>query len=320
MRPEHRRLAVILLALLALLSLLLFVAVPGKGLWHTVLLDASHGPIFAAVTLLLLLMRAPEVRDSVPAQAMAFGVAVALGGLIEILQTLGHRPGSWFDVMTDAIGAATGLALWHLVRRRGLAPSSTVRDAWLGWPLAVLLAGVAAIAWPPLQAARAYAWRAVEFPTIAEFQGPRVPEFVEVQGETAGIVELPAPWARGAGDRALRITYRDGQPRSVQIVEPAADWRGYSSVVMDITNPGDAELRLTFRIFDAAHDMDDRDRFNLPVAIPPRTRSTVRVALAAVEASPQSRRMDMARVADVMLFGQPGDGAGEFYVSRLWLE
>jgi len=317
MHSLERRHVVILLALLALL---LFVTVPGKGLWHEVLLDASHGPIFAAITLLLLLMRPPEARDSVQTQAMVFGAAVALGGLIEVLQTLGNRPGSWFDVMTDTIGAATGLALWHLVRRRGLATARNVRDAWLGWPLAVLLAGVAAIAWPPLQAARAYAWRAAEFPTIAEFQGPRVPEFVEVEGETAGIVELPAPWARGAGDRALRITYRDGQPRSVQIVEPAADWRGYSSVVVDITNPGDAELRLTFRIFDAAHDMDYRDRFNLPVAIPPRTRSTVRVALAAVEASPQSRRMDMARVADVMLFGQPGDGAGEFYVSRLWLE
>jgi hypothetical protein len=43
-------------------------------------------------------------------------------------------------------------------------------------------------------------------------------------------------------------------------------------------------------------------------------------ALPAVEAAPQSRRTDMARVADVMLFGQPDGGAGEFYVSRLWLE
>jgi len=320
MRPEHRRLALILLALLALLSLLLFVTVPGKGLWHKALLDASHGPIFAAITLLLLLMRPPEARDSVQAQALAFGTAVALGGLIEILQTLGNRPGSWFDVTTDAIGAATGLALWHLVRRRRTAPSSSVRGAWPGWPLAVLLAGVGAIAWPPLQAARAYAGRAAEFPTIADFQGPRVPAFVESEGESAGIVELPAPWALAAGERALRITYRDGQPRSVQVVEPASDWRGHSTVAVDITNPGDAELRLTFRIFDAAHNMDHRDRFNLPVAIPPRTRSTVRVTLAAVESSPQSRRMDMARIADVMLFGQRGDGAGEFYVSRLWLE
>jgi hypothetical protein len=30
--------------------------------------------------------------------------------------------------------------------------------------------------------------------------------------------------------------------------------------------------------------------------------------------------MDLSRISDVMLFGQPDDVAGEFYVSRLWLE
>ena len=47
---------------------------------------------------------------------------------------------------------------------------------------------------------------------------------------------------------------------------------------------------------------------------------TVRVALDSVETAPQSRRMDLPRIADVMLFGQPADGAGEFYLSRLSLE
>lgn len=320
MSPEDRRHAVILLALAALLSLLLFVTVPGKGLWHKVLLDASHGPIFAVTAVLLLGLWPPAARSGLAAQSTAFLGAVALGGMIEILQTLGHRPGSWFDVMTDVAGAAAGLGLWWLLCRGAAGAPAPAGRGRRAWAAAIALAGVAVVAWPPLQAAKAYAWRAAEFPIIADFQGPRVAEFVESEGESAEIVEIPGPWTHGAGERALRVTYRDGQPRSVQVVEPAADWRGYSTVAVDITNPGDAELRLTFRIFDAAHDMDYRDRFNLPVTIPPRTRTTVRVALATVEASPQSRRMDMARVADVMLFGQPDDGAGEFYVSRLWLE
>ena len=194
MRPMARRHAVILLALLALLSLLRIATVPGKGLWHTVLLDASHGPIFAAVAVLLLGLWPPTLRSSLAAQATAFLGAVALGGLIEVLQTLGHRPGSWSDLMTDAIGAATGLALWHLLRSRGTTQSSTMRAALPRWPLAVLLAGVTAMAWPPLQAAKAYAWRAAEFPTIADFRGRRVAEFVECEGESAEIVELPGPW------------------------------------------------------------------------------------------------------------------------------
>jgi hypothetical protein len=176
------------------------------------------------------------------------------------------------------------------------------------------------VAWPPLRAAQAYARRAVTFPVIADFQSARGLVFVETQGSSAAVVELPAPWSLRPGERALRIAYDKGGPRAVQVVEPSGDWRGYSRVAVDLTNPGDSELRLTLRIFDATHDMDYRDRFNLPVAVPPRARTTVRVTLAAVETAPASRRMDMARVADVMLFGQPRDGAGEFYVSRLWLE
>lgn len=320
MSPRARQRAAILLVLPALLSLLLFVTIPGEGLWHKVLLDATHGPIFATIAVLLLSLQPAHARDSTRSQAIAFAGAVALGGLIEILQTLGHRPGSWFDLMTDAAGAATGLALWRLHRAWKAPTASTGGRAGPAWALAVALAGITIVAWPPLQAAQAYARRAAEFPVIADFGSASDPSFVETQGSSAAVVELPAPWAQSQGESALRIAYRDGGPRAVQIVEPSGDWSAYSTVAVDLTNPGDSELRLTFRIFDASHDMDYRDRFNLPVAVPPRTRTTVRVALAAVEAAPASRRMDLGHVADVMLFGQPGDGSGEFYVSRLWLE
>ena len=320
MNPVPRQRAAILLALPALLSLLLFANIPGDGMWRNVLLDASHGPIFAAIAVLLLLLQPEQVRDSCRAQVTAFVAAVALGGLIEILQTLGHRPGSWFDLMTDAVGAATGLALWRwqrAVRSHGRSRDGRAAQAWA---LAFALAGIAIVAWPPLQAAQAYARRAAAFPVIVDFESARSLAFVETQGSSAAVVELPAPWSQRPGERALRIAYVNGGARAVQVVEPSRDWRGYSGVAVDLTNPGDSQLRLTFRIFDAAHDMDYRDRFNLPVAVPPRTRTTVRVALAAVEAAPASRRMDLGRVADVMLFGQRNDGAGEFYVSRLWLE
>ena len=308
----------IVAAVAALLSLLLFVTVPGDGLWHKVLLDAAHGPIFAAVAVLLMLLQPPAVRPRRKAYVTAFLAALGLGIMIEILQSFAGRPGSLFDVMTDAAGILTGLASWAV-----LAGAPADRRTWTlqsSWPVAIALAGATVIAWEPLQAARAYADRAVSFPTIAQFRGSLDLAFIEPQGASAEIVELPDRWSRTAGERALRITYADRQPRAVQVVEPSSDWRGYSAVAVDITNPGESELRLTFRIFDAAHRMDYRDRFNLPIAIPGRTRATVRVTLDAVETAPRSRRMDLSRIADVMLFGQPADGAGEFYLSRLSLE
>jgi hypothetical protein len=295
-----------------LLSLLLFVEVPGHGLWHRALLDSTHGPVFAAVAILLLLMRAPEARTRRSAYVAAFVAALVLGILIEFVQSLGGRPGSVFDVMTDAAGAAAGLALWSLFQRQ---------CADRVWPaIAIALAGITFVAWPPLQAARAYAHRAVVFPTIVDFRGPEGLHFVTTEGSTAWIAALPAPWAQGADERALCIRYDEQHVAAMRILEPQADWRGYSIVAVDITNPAERDLELTFRVFDADHDGNHADRLNLPLVIPPQTRTTIRVALAAVESAPQGRSMDLARIADVMLFGRESQPPAKFYLSRIWLE
>ena len=284
------------------------------------MLNSVHGPIFAAVAVLLLLLWAPAARSRPSAYWTAFLAAVAFGGVIEFLQSFQGRPPSWFDMMTDTAGASAGLALWALLdRRRSLAfRPGHPEGPWL--PIAIALAGIIFVAWPPLQAARAYAHRHAVFPSIAEFRGPQDLAFVTTSGTAVDIVPLPAPWAQGPDDRALRIAYDDKHSPSVQVVEPTRDWRGYSLVAVDLTNSSPNELTLTFRILDAAHDWSHEDRLNLPLRIPPNTRTTVRVALSAVEAAPEHRRMDLARIANVMLFGGETALPGEVYVSRIWLE
>jgi hypothetical protein len=294
------------------LSLLLFFEVPGDGLWHRALLDSAHGPIFAAVAVLLLMMRTPESRTRRSAYVIAFVAALMLGVLIEVVQSVGGRPGSVFDVMTDAAGAASGLALWSLLQRQ---PGGHAGPA-----IAIAMAGITFVAWPPLQTARAYAHRAAVFPTIVDFRGPEGLRFVTTEGSRAWIAPLPAPWTQETDERALLIRYDEQHVAAMRVLEPQADWRGYSIVAVNITNPAQRDLELTFRVFDAAHDGNHTDRLNLPLVIPPQTRTTVRVALAAVESAPQGRSMDLARIADVMLFGRLGQLPAELYLSRIWLE
>ena len=317
------RAAAALITIAALLSLLLFVSVPGQGLWYNVSLNASHGPIFAIVAVLVLLLHEPAQRSTTVAYVNAFFVAVGLGILIEILQTVGHRPGQPFDVMTDAAGAAAGLGLWALLAGRcepAARPFPRQRGGRSWWPLAVALTGITVVAWPPLHAARAYAERAAQFPTIAQFREPRDLAFVTTDGAGVAIVDLPAPWARRAGERALRLGFDAGHAPAVQVVEPSPDWRGYSVIAADLPNPTDDEVGLTLRIHDATHDWSHEDRLNLPVVLAPRTRTAIRVALSQVQGAPASRPMDLGRIANVMLFGRPAERAGEIYVSRLWLE
>ncbi len=313
--------------ILSLLSLLLFVRIPSSKEWVRVLLDASHGPIFAGVAVLVgfLLARGRRRRDppewpnwTVYLQSLA--ISVALGVLIEFLQGFQGRPPSLFDVMTDTAGALVGLSVWSLASRpeASKARASARRDS--GLVIALGLAGAAFVLWWPIQVATAYAHRAAVFPAIADFSNPRGLDFVTTDGLGAAIADLPAPWSAHAGERALEIRYDPGHPPAVQVVEPQGDWRGFSVLAVDLTNPSPAELSLVLRILDATHDWSHEDRLNLPVSIAPGTRTTLRVALPVIERAPASRRMDLTRIANVMLYGRPPTASGSLYVSRIWLE
>ena len=312
----------------ALLSLPFVIHLPSDKAWLRVCLDGSHGPIFAAVAVIIavwLRARANERGVAVAWPAWAISVqallaTVAVGIAIEYLEGLQNRPPSAFDVMTDTAGAAAGLALW-LLWTRPRPDGGTTRDREVRWTLvAIALAGITFVAWRPMQAAVAYAQRMVQFPVLAQFERERDLFFVTPDGAATGLAELPAPWSQRAGERALRLAFDAAHPPAVQLVEPSPDWRGYSVVAADLTNPGDTEIRLVFRILDASHDWTHADRFNLPLVLPPRTRTTVRVALDAVESAPATRRMDLARITNLMLFGRDNAAAGELYVARIWLE
>ncbi len=314
-------------AVLALLTSLFVINLPSGKAWQRVSLDASHGPIFAAVAVVLGMWLASRVRDRDAAPwpdwarcGQAFALAVLIGIVVEFFQSLQARPPSLFDVLTDAAGAAAGLAAWSLFARPGTGRRGA-RDRSDEWAVtAIALAGLAFIAWRPVHAAVAYAGRAASFPVIAKFQGPRDLYFVSTGGRTAEVVDMPTPWAQRGGERALWLAWDAQDAPAVQNLEPNGDWRGYSVVALDLTNSSASELQLTLRIFDATHDGSPEDRLNLPLVIAPRTRTVMRVAMSAVESAPAGRPMDLSRVANVMLFGRKGEVPGELYLSRLWLE
>jgi uncharacterized protein YfiM (DUF2279 family) len=318
--------AVLVAGILGLLSLLLFIRIPSGNEWLRVSLDASHGPIFAVVAMLVASLLA---RRNAPARACAWpdwslyfkalAISIALGALIEFLQGFEGRPPSFFDVMTDTAGAVVGLALWTLATKPIGEPRAAVGPS--PWPVIALgLAGLVFVLWRPLHVAIAYAHRAAAFPAIADFSSARGLDFVTTDGLGVKVADIPAPWAHTPGERALQIRYDPQHPPAVQIVEPQGDWRAFNVVAVDLTNTGPSELELVLRILDATHDWSHEDRFNLPLVVPPRSRTTVRVALPTVEAAPAARRMDMARIANVMLFGRPPAASGALYVSRIWLE
>ena len=307
------------LLLIALLLAAVFVlTLPRTSYWQRALQDAGHGAVFAGIAVVLLAMRSPRAMSAYRPfrdYGFAFAIAVALGIGTELLQHyLPHRQVSIGDALHDAAGAAFGLAMVALQERRATAGAPLRLAAVIG------LAALAILVWEPLRCARAYAERFGAFPTLAPMGAMADAQFVAGRDARLSHAPVPAQW-RASGDApALRLEFEPGARPALELAEAAPDWRGHSVLALDVTNPAGQPARFILRVLDRHHDWSHEDRLNLPVTIPPNTRTTVRVSLVALAEAPARRDMDLSAIADVMLFATGPLPGREFYVSRVWLE
>lgn len=316
-------------ALALVVVLLAAVLLPGLSqatLWRRVLQDAGHGPVFAGIAIVLLLGRAPRPGATFRSGSQyrdAFLLALALGVLTELVQAwMPNRQVSPLDVMHDAAGAMAGLSLLWWWERGRLARSDATRVRAAAAPMAWLMAVVAItlLAWQPLQAVRAYAVRHAALPTLLPLGAFAEQRFALAHQAELGHASLPDGFQRPGDAESLRLRFAAGARPGLQVFEPVPDWRGHDLLALDLTNPGIDPLPIVVRVLDATHDWSYEDRFNQPLEIPAGSRVTLRLSLAAIAAAPRGRRMDMAAVADLMLFAGRPLAAGDLYVTRIWLE
>jgi hypothetical protein len=303
----------------ALLGLVIFFGLPGLTAWQRVLPDFAHGPVFATLAVLVALalrQRWPAGRrPGLAHYALALLITLALGVFTEFAQNWYNpdRLPSAGDVGRDLLGGIVGLSLLAL-RDRRLFGGSRAWPAVLGATAAVVLIV------PPLQVAAAYALRAVSFPELVQFRSSLDLYFLEARGSSIRRLRLPEPWAGGQSVSALAVKLERSKWPGVALLEPVPDWRGYDVLRLDLVNPGDRPLELTLRILDRTHDWRFEDRYNGRLWLPPRSRQDFRIPLEDIASAPDRRRMDLARIADLLLFQTGGAAGGEFYLVRIALE
>jgi hypothetical protein len=185
---------------------------------------------------------------------------------------------------------------------------------------AAALAAVCLLAWQPLQSAKAYAARSAALPQLLPANVSASAEFVRSYRASLSQATLPATFRREGDPDSLRLQFVPGGTPALQLTEPYPDWRGHEVLAIDATNPGSTPASLTVRIIDAGHDWSAVDRFNLPVVIPAATRTTIRISLEAVAASPATRRMDLGAIRNVVIYARRPLDTGELFFTRVWLE
>jgi len=266
------------IALLAAGCVLLFVGRQPEGAlqWQRELWNFGHIALFAGLSAVLLQRWRAPLRRQLP---LLFVGSAAIGFVVEVIQRQIGRDFSLRDVLLDVVGSAVGA--WLVVRLR-----VTRQQRWLlALPVLVAVAAVSlpfvAIAWDSVQAAR-------QFPRFATFESRGELRRFQFYGGASGEVR----------DGALQLQFGTAEWSGFTLFEPASDWRGYRSLLIEVVNPALAPLDLICRVDDRLHrfsNFDYHDRFNRRFRLEPGS-NQLRIALADIEAAPRGRLMAMEQI------------------------
>jgi len=308
--------------------LVLTTGIPTGTRFLGLLNNAGHAPIFGALALIVSrLMPARGARSAAGGATAgiapgarhylaAFGITVTAGIAVELIQSRIGRGASVMDIVMDTVGAAAALCLAAAYQfRRG---TLRLRAGLIG----VALVAIAVVLAPLVEGALAYARRQAMFPVIAGFERRLDLYFIEGAGAEIQRTTLPMSWAGGQLLTALQVRLGRAENPGLRLNEPAPDWRGYRRLKLDLVNPGARPLQLMIRVHDIAHDQRHEDRFNLPFTLPASSRRVLDIPLQDIANAPDRRRLDLGRVAGVVLFerSQPAPVGATFYLHQIWLE
>jgi hypothetical protein len=98
------------------------------------------------------------------------------------------------------------------------------------------------------------------------------------------------------------------------------DWRGYSALLIELTNPNTRKLSVVVRIDDRRPDPQDNDRYNRQFQLEPQSRRVIRIPLAEIESAPKGPAIDLAHVQKIILFEDGSAPTYTFCLNSLRLE
>jgi hypothetical protein len=324
-RPRSRipSIAALLSIGITVLGLVVFGKLPDDGRWAVDVANSAHGPAFALVTLIVIvLLRLTRGHQASPLLDYWFAIAVALllGTLVELLQLVTGGDTSLDDILRDALGAVAAVGFFALV-------DSRVRAQPLHRPVrcAGLLVGsvCTAILIAPLAiTTAAYLQRHHRFPTLVDFSSPLSTYFLAVYSTvTVAREELPNGMTGGA-QRVIGLHTRIAGKNwwGIALREPYPDWRGYEQLALDLANPTDVPLLLRVQIRDRHQRRERQSGYRRSIEIAPHSRRTWTIPLAHLASGEGTARVNTAIVSSIVLSRHPANQATEFYVLRIWLD
>lgn len=283
---------------------------------ESVIEDAGHAPLFALATWWFIRLRRLRLRDRLGVRdcLLICGAVVIAGALTEIAQWFTGRDASWKDLGSDALGSVSALC-WCLAR---FVDVSGRRKTAL---LAIVGIGACIYVAPLTVLAAAYERRQMQFPVLYVPEQRLDRYFIDELNAHGAIVDAgECDATHSLAGRRLRIDLGGAQYAGIALDEPKPDWRGFSALSLEVMNPQQQPISLVIRVHDRQHNDQFNDRFNRAFTLPAKTSDRLVISLSEIELAPTGRRMNLAEIAQIIIF-RPEAGIPErFCLGRVGLQ
>jgi hypothetical protein len=121
-------------------------------------------------------------------------------------------------------------------------------------------------------------------------------------------------------DGVLLVQPDRGHWPGISLEEVWPDWRDYSTLVIDLTNPGTQAFWIFVRIDDRRPDPQYEDRYNRQFYLESQARRILRIPLAEIESAPNGPAIDLAHMRKIKLFEDGSAPNYPFFLNSLRLE
>lgn len=301
---------------LALITVLLMVSTGAfftKPLLQSSLLmreiyNFGHTPLFIIIAFSTCYIASNYIRRKKLMLSSVFLACLVYGGLVEILQQYVGREASWLDFIFDTIGTVIGILLYaafYLYNKKRL----------LLIALSVILLALALT--KPLSFFYSINKTNKNFPLLFDGEHIFSKRSISAINATTTIKKSAKEWKSNPSN-ILSIHFLRHQSSGVSLIQTQQDWSTYSYFMMDVYNPNHYAINIVLRIHDQQHNNQYHDRFNHTYTIHPGY-SKIQLLVDYIEKQPAHRRINLHKVAGVILFIPASSNEHTLYIDNIYL-
>ena len=275
---------------------LFFVPVPTNNLWWREAGNSSHTILFFILSFLLyqLISSLRSGTNQAVDYFIVLALGLALGALIEILQSFTQREASLNDVYRDLSGIVASLCFIAIINLKDVNRQKLKLVLYLSTGITFILIGLM----PIFQLSWHYMERDKAFPVIVDLDTDWSSSFIRFNN--AELIESPGTNKEKKDGLSLIRFGRGGYP-GISVIEPVSDWTSYHKLHIKIYSMYERNINLVLRVHDKEHNQDYADRFNKRLPVKPGL-NDFEIALLDIRNGPVDRLLDLKNIAGLILF------------------